>query len=79
MRSELEVNSCPQLVDNMWITMVNSWISVRFRLLLLKLLIVMPSYPQVTHKKEKERSTVATWGFTHFPQVNRLVTTNTYI
>ena len=79
MRSELEVNSCPQLVDNLWITMINTWNSANYRLLLSILLVVRPSYPQDTHKQEGKRSTLTTWGFTYFPQKSRLVTTNTYI
>lgn len=54
MRSELEVNSCPQSVDNLWITVVNSWINAKYWLLLSKLLVVPQSYPQVTHKQEGE-------------------------
>jgi hypothetical protein len=79
MKSELEVNSCPQSVDNLWITMVNSWINARYWLFLSISLVVRPTYPQLTHKQERERFTLTTWGFTCFPQQTRLVTTNTYI
>jgi hypothetical protein len=79
MKSELEVNSCPQSVDNLWITVVISWINAGFWLFLSISLVVRPTYPQLTHKQERERFTLTTWGFTCFPQQTRLVTTNTYI